>query len=284
MGDGYKIQTPTGTLVVHPTGRQRTRSKRRRPTTGARRQGAHGNRARSSREQWCDRLRRKVANGQMNSLQAVYAATDKFGNYQKACGDPNFRKLHAALKKARAKSSTPLLDEALRKWKQEQKAASAAAGSDVDRLRNAKSASQVWQTIKKGCQIAVKQLEEARKQGATDPNITVWNNNAINKLHAFLGEANKWTERCGKGISLYQAFVAFKHVNPKTASTDPKAYAAQMGSLLKALGTSMKGLPAPFNAYGEFLEKCGNLFTNMRYGLDPGLRRTSRPYRKYLPR
>ena len=89
MGDGYKIQTPTGTLVVHPTGRQRTRSKRRRPTTGARRQGAHGNRARSSREQWCVRLRRKVANGQMNSLQAVYAATDKFGNYQKACGDTN---------------------------------------------------------------------------------------------------------------------------------------------------------------------------------------------------
>jgi hypothetical protein len=279
MGDGWAYQDSTGTLVVHPTGRRRTRSKRRRPTTGARRQGAHGNRARSSREQWCDRLRRKVANGQINSLQAVYAATDKFGNYQKACGDPNYRKLHAALEKARSKSSTPLIDEALRKWKQEQKAASAATGSDVDRIRNAKSANQVWETIKKGCQIAVKQLEEARKQGATDPNITVLNSKAANELHTFLGEANKWTERCGNGISLYQAFVAFRHVNPKTAATDPKAYAAQMGSLLKAVGTSMKVLPAPFNAYGEILAKCGNLFTNARYLLVPHLRITHRPYK-----
>ena len=136
----------------------------------------------------------------MNSLQATYAAIDKFGNYQKACGDPNYKKLFAAMEKAR-KLSTPLLDEALRK----QKAASAAAGSDVDRLKNAKSANRVWQTIKKGCQIAVKQLEEARKQGATDPNITVLNSKAANELHTFLRKANKWTERCGNGISLYQA-------------------------------------------------------------------------------
>jgi hypothetical protein len=220
----------------------------------------------------------------MTSRQAVNAATDKFGDYLKACGDPNFRKLHAALEKSRARSSTPFLDEALRKWKQEQKAASAGTGGDVGRIRNAKSASQVWETVKKGCQIAVKQLEEARKQGANDPHINVWNSKAINKLHAFLGEGNKWTERGVKAINLYQAFVAFKQVDPKTAATNPKAYAAQMGRLVGAAGKAMKGLPAPFNAYGEFLEKCGNLFTNMRYGLVPHLRRTHRPYRKHLPR
>jgi len=280
MGNGWGYQDSTGTLIVHPTGRRRTRSKRSRPTTGARRQGAHGNRARSSREQWCDRLRRKVANGQINSAQAVYAAKDKFGDYEKACADPNHKKLLAAMEKDRKRSSTPFIDEALRK----EKAASSAAGSDVDHLRNAKSATQAWQIIEKGCQIAVKQLEEARKQGASDPNITVWNSRAANKLHAFLGEANKWTERGVKAINLYQAFLAFKQVDPKKAATDPKTYAAQMGSLLKAVGNAMKGLPEPFNAYGEFLGNCGNLFTNMRYGLDPRLRKTSRPYRKYLPR
>ena len=280
MGNGWVYQDSTGTLVVHPTGRRRTRSKKRRPTTGACRKGAHGNRARSSREQWCDRLRRKVASGQINSAQAVYTAKDKYGNYQKACADPNHRKLFAALEKARSRSSTPLLDAILRK----EKAASSAAGSDINRLRNAKSASQAWQIIKKGCQIAVKQLEEARKQGASDPHITVWNSRAANKLHAFLGEANKWTERGVKAINLYQAFVAFKQVDPKKATTDPKTYAAQMGSLLKAVGNAMKGLPEPFNAYGEFLGNCGNFFTNMRYALDPRLRRTSKPYLKHLPR
>lgn len=262
---------------------------------GGRRPSRRRRNTRQSNTKWCADAAKMVAAGRLGEKDLIGAPDHQYGNelnkWAVVCHDRGLKRLNRLERKgrrlaaSRREDSNRRLKAILADIKKEAAAgkySSVTGKTDVDGLKSSKNANEVWQTIKKGCQIAVKQLEEARKQGATDPHIDVWNGKAANKLHAFLGEANKWTERCGKGINLYNAFVAFRNVDPQKARTDPKTYAAQMGSLLKAVGTAMKGLPAPFNAYGEFLAKCGNLFSNMMYGLHPHLRRRNRPVRKHL--
>lgn len=263
---------------------------------GGKRPSRRRRNTRQRNTKWCADTAKMVAAGRLGEKDLIGAPDYQYDNelhkWEVVCHDRGLRRLKRLenkgrqLAKSRHEDSNRRLKAILADIKKEAAAgkySSVTGKTDLDRLKSSKNANEVWQTIKKGCQIAVKQLEEARKQGATDPRIEVWNGKAIKGLHAFLGAANKWTERSVKAMNLYKAFVAFRHVDPQKASTDPKAYAEQMGSLLKAVGMAMKGLPAPFNAYGEILAQCGNFFSNMTSALHPHRRRRNRPYREQLP-
>lgn len=149
----------------------------------------------------------------------------------------------------------------------------------VDLVAIQDSSSKAWEAISRVCAMAVKTLDAAREVSTSNPHIQVWNGRLADTLHNFLKKADQWTEKGNKVVAVYNAFWTFGSIDTRLATTNPREYAPQMGSLTSALGTSLKTLPPPFNGYGEFLEKSGTFFVNMSDKLIPGQRSSARDYK-----